>query len=584
MLPLLAEIAPKSSREAENETKRTGGEEPILGEDKVASAAKLGQEKMGHLSPDTQQAPKMDLLAQSTQDDEAQASTGDQPTLVQQADCEEQHQATVQTQPIHGGEGEPAAADHPAGAARAGAAKTKWCGRKVVQMPSRRSGRKARFLSVPVSKRAEVRLMEEMGLLTPGEPVGDAAVEAYAKSFDTPLPSHVIAGLRVLTRLDGVHDMPVPGEEGTTATAVPLLAVWSMRLALPCSNGLKPELLSRLMRIALPVDTGLQLVSSRVDRLEDILEAAELARAGILCLQETKLSSIDQWIGKEIGGNRLSNFNFLPANGTRGGIAIFWDDTIVNMANFSQGTHHLSAMAMTITDNLSFIITVVYGPSEDCDKENFLAELVAAKPPTDTPWLVMGDFNIIYEARDKNNQNLNRRLMGRFSTIHILLRPLPVAASTNARTKEETEAWNEPIQEGHPTWRLSQKLRNTEAALRKWSKQKFGQSKLQFAMVQELIYRLDVALETRTLTAEEHQFRKDLKIRILGLAAVEKARKKQASRVKWLKEGDANTRFFYIKMNARRRKNSFIACSKMEIPCTHMRTKQLTFMPTSTQS
>ena len=77
MLPLLAEIAPKSSREAENETKRTSGEESILGEDKVASAAELGQEKMGHLGPDAQQAPKMDLLAQSTQDDEAQASTGD---------------------------------------------------------------------------------------------------------------------------------------------------------------------------------------------------------------------------------------------------------------------------------------------------------------------------------------------------------------------------------------------------------------------------------------------------------------------------------------------------------------------------
>lgn len=235
MLPLLAEIAPKSSREAENETKRTGGEEPILGEDKVASAAELGQEKMGHLGPDAQQAPKMDLLAQSTQDDEAQASTGDQPTLVQQADCEEQHQATVQTQPIHGGEGErekvvlsplfsqlqpPIILQAPLELAPPGAAKTKGCGRKVVQMPSRRSGRKARFSSVPVSKRAEVRLMEEMGLLTPGEPVGDAAVEAYAKSFDTPLPSHVIAGLRVLTRLDGVHDMPVPGEEGTTATAV----------------------------------------------------------------------------------------------------------------------------------------------------------------------------------------------------------------------------------------------------------------------------------------------------------------------------------------------------------------------------
>lgn len=43
------------------------------------------------------------------------------------------------------------------------------------------------------------------------------------------------------------------------------------------------------------------------------------------------------------------------------------------------------------------------------------------------------------------------------------------------------------------------------------------------------------------------------------MAAVEKARKKQASRVRWLKEGDANTKLFHIKVNARRRKN-FIHC------------------------
>uniref|UniRef100_A0A453CXW1 Endonuclease/exonuclease/phosphatase domain-containing protein n=1 Tax=Aegilops tauschii subsp. strangulata TaxID=200361 RepID=A0A453CXW1_AEGTS len=30
------------------------------------------------------------------------------------------------------------------------------------------------------------------------------------------------------------------------------------------------------------------------------------------------------------------------------------------------------------------------------------------------PWLALGDFNLIYEARDKNNLNLNRRLMGKF--------------------------------------------------------------------------------------------------------------------------------------------------------------------------
>jgi hypothetical protein len=30
------------------------------------------------------------------------------------------------------------------------------------------------------------------------------------------------------------------------------------------------------------------------------------------------------------------------------------------------------------------------------------------------PWLIAGDFNLIYKAEDKNNQRLNRRLMGKF--------------------------------------------------------------------------------------------------------------------------------------------------------------------------
>ena len=30
------------------------------------------------------------------------------------------------------------------------------------------------------------------------------------------------------------------------------------------------------------------------------------------------------------------------------------------------------------------------------------------------PWLVAGDFNLIYKDEDKNNSNLNRAMMGRF--------------------------------------------------------------------------------------------------------------------------------------------------------------------------
>ena len=67
-------------------------------------------------------------------------------------------------------------------------------------------------------------------------------------------------------------------------------------------------------------------------------------------------------------------------------------------------------------DGSWFWLTTVYGPVDDTRKDAFLAELAHAAPPSGEPWLINGDFNIIYEARDKNNLNLNQRIMGMFRT------------------------------------------------------------------------------------------------------------------------------------------------------------------------
>ena len=74
-------------------------------------------------------------------------------------------------------------------------------------------------------------------------------------------------------------------------------------------------------------------------------------------------------------------------------------------------------------------------------------------------------------------------------------------------------------------------------------------------MAQEVILRFDIAQESRSLSDAEYRLRANLKKRILGWAAIEKARRRQSSRVTYLREGDANTKFFHLKANARRRKN-----------------------------
>jgi hypothetical protein len=63
---------------------------------------------------------------------------------------------------------------------------------------------------------------------------------------------------------------------------------------------------------------------------------------------------------------------------------------------------------------LEWWLTSVSRPSTDGDKPAFLAELHELCLIQSGPWLFSRVFNMIYKAEDKNNDKLNRRLMGQF--------------------------------------------------------------------------------------------------------------------------------------------------------------------------
>lgn len=349
------------------------------------------------------------------------------------------------------------------------------------------------------------------------------------------------------------------------------------------------------------------------------------ARCSVACLQETKLDDIPVTLAAQFLSANLSDFLYLPADETRGGILLAWDQSVASCDSLSLGDFSLTAR-LQFVDGSSQWITVVYGPQAESDKLRFLQELRDIRNARSGPWVVAGDFNLIYQDQDKNNANLNRRMMGRFRraindlSLHELhlngrsftwsngwtnptlerldrifytsdwedmfpqcfLKALPSTVSDHCplllstypvhprggRFRFESfwcklegfeevvrESWSAPCSTVDPVARLDRKLRTAARKLRSWSDKKVGNVKLQMEMARELIGRFDKAEESRILSLQERFLHKNLKLKYLALASLERTMARQRSRITWLQEGDANTRFFHQQAAARKRRN-----------------------------
>jgi hypothetical protein len=90
-----------------------------------------------------------------------------------------------------------------------------------------------------------------------------------------------------------------------------------------------------------------------------------------------------------------------------------------------------------------------------------------------------------------------------------------------------------------PLVSLSKKLQATTKALQRWSDNKVGDLKLQLEMARELLHRLEMAHDSRTLSPSEDWLRRTLKKHILVLSSLSRSIARLRSRINWLKEGDA---------------------------------------------
>ena len=151
-------------------------------------------------------------------------------------------------------------------------------------------------------------------------------------------------------------------------------------------------------------------------------------RADVVCLQETKIKEMSNVLVRSLGVGRQLNWKVMNAEGSAGGILVFWDNSSISLVDSVVGSFSVSCLFRMPEDGFQWAFTGVYGPVENSDREAFWEELGSIKGLWEGPWCVGDDFNEVLFPYESSRGGRLSNSMRRFSDImnDLDLRDLPL--------------------------------------------------------------------------------------------------------------------------------------------------------------
>lgn len=93
-----------------------------------------------------------------------------------------------------------------------------------------------------------------------------------------------------------------------------------------------------------------------------VRESVLNSRVSVVCFQESKLSSVDSFVIRELCGSDFDDFAALPVMQTRGGVIMAWKGSVFRGSHVYQGRWSITVLLEGMQGNQEFFLTSVYGP------------------------------------------------------------------------------------------------------------------------------------------------------------------------------------------------------------------------------